>query len=150
MNQRNHRRHERNVVNERGGDRTHPQNYCCRPKYVAASLFNGKLRHFVYYAHVFKRADEYEKPREKKYRKPFNFAQNFCDHCLVVRVRDEQEQARARQCNCRRLQMQTAVQDEKRNRERQDRQTFFHECYVRDLRSLIQAHNFILQFFVRV
>ena len=96
LNQRNHRRNERNVVEERRDDRAHPQDEHRRLRHVAAREIDALHRKVANDARLHEAADGDEETDEEEDSRPFDAVHRVLDELFLADQKEQEERTRNR------------------------------------------------------
>ena len=146
LDQRNHRRDERDVVDERRQDRRRPEDRERGHVEIAAGGLEQRLRHHVDEAGLLDAVNEDEQSQEEHQRDPFGLRERRV-HVLRLRFRIlaqvvEQHQHRCAEDGDRRgLDLDLPLQHEPDDDERDHEQRLLEEPAVGDRLALVEAHH---------
>ena len=147
LNQRNHRRNERNVVEERRNDRTHPQDEHRRLRHVTAREIDAMHRKIADDARLHEAADGDEETDEEEDRRPLDAVHRVLDELFLADQKEQEERARNR--DERRLKTRERMEEEHQDDQSENEQTLPEKRDVFELVPFILLHHESLELRLR-
>ena len=144
LNERNHRRDERDVVQHGRDDRTHPEDEERRCRQVAARRIDRRLRELGDDADLDQTADRDKESDEEEDRRPLDRMHRLF-HEMLAAAREEEQQEAARERDERGLNMRKGVREKSEDRQPQHEERALQQGVIRDRRLFVHLHQLCLQ-----
>ena len=144
LNERNHRRDERDVVQHGRDDRTHPEDEERRCRQVAARRIDRRLRELGDDADLDQTTDRDKETDEEEDRRPLDRVHRLF-HEVLAAAREEEQQEAARKRDERGLNMRKGVREKSEDRQPQHEERALQQGVIRDRRLFVHLHQLRLQ-----